>query len=241
MTAAATPQLPTSSAPARPRRKRRWLRWTIAGIAVVVVLLVGLVAVAIKLQPTPAPLALPAGATAPVGLADGTYQIASGSLAGFRIQQTVIGLTSDVVGRTDDITGAVTVADGQATTAGLRVGLLALTTGDAKPAPQFGISLGTQQYPDATIGLAQPVTLDPVFASGATVTANAAGTLTLHGVTRPVTVVLSLRRDGTSIDVAGSLPVAFTDYSIAEPKGYGPLGSLADHGVAEFVLVLHRG
>jgi polyisoprenoid-binding protein YceI len=241
MTAATTPQPAALDAPVRPPRKRRWLRWTLAGIAVVVVLIVGLVALAAKMQPTPAPLALPANATAPAGRVDGIYRAASGSVAGFRIRQTVIGLTSDVVGRTNDITGTVTIADGQATTTGLRVGLLALTTGNAKPAPQFGISLDTARYPDATIGLAQPVAVDPAFASGTTVQVNAAGTLTLHGVTRAATVALSLRRDGTGMDVAGSVPVAFADYGIARPKGYGALGSLADRGAAEFLLVLHRG
>jgi len=240
MTAAATPQLPAPSAPPRPRRKRRWLRWTIAGVAALAVLVVGLVAVAVKLQPTPAPLALPANATAPVGPVDGTYQAASGSVAGFRIQQTVIGLTSDVVGRTNDITGTVTIAGGQATTKGLRVGLLALTSGDAKPAPQFAISLDTRRYPDATITLTQPVIFDQPYTSGTTVTVNTAGTLTLHGVTRAATVALSVRRNGTNIDVAGSIPVAFTDYNIAGPEGYAGLGSLADHGVAEFLLVLNR-
>ena len=240
MTTATTPQVPAAGAPARPRRKRHWLRWTIAAVAVLIVLAVGLVAAAVKLQPTPAPLALPASATAPVGPADGTYRAAAGSVAGFRIQQTVIGLTSDVAGRTNDITGTVTIADGRATTAGLRVGLAALTTGDAQPAPQFGISLDTVRYPDATVGLTQPVALDPAFTAGTTVTVNASGTLTLHGVTRAATVTLSLRRDGTNVDVAGSVPVAFADYGIAGPEGYGALGSLADHGVAEFLLVLHR-
>jgi polyisoprenoid-binding protein YceI len=245
MTADTTPQLPATAAAARPRRKRRWLRWTIAGLAALVVLIVALVAVAIKSQPTPPPLTLPANATTPVGPLDGSYQVTPGSVAGFRIQQTVMGLHSDVVGRTRDITGTVTIAGGRATTTGLRVGLLALTSGgaegDAKAAPQFGISLDTRRYPDATIALARPVPLDPAFTSGTTVTVNAAGTLTLHGITRPVTVGLALRRDGRSVDIAGSLPVAFTDYGITRPKGYGALGSLADHGVAEFLLVLRPG
>lgn len=229
------------SAPARPRRRRHWLRWTLAGVAVLAVLLVGLVALAVKLQPSPAPLALPASAAAPAGPVDGTYRAASGSVAGFRIQQTVIGLTSDVVGRTTDITGTVTVAGGQATTAGLRVGLAALTSGGRKPAPQFAAGLEAQRYPDATVDLVRPVTLGATFTSGAAVTVDAAGTLTLHGVTHDATVALSLRRDGTTIDVAGSVPVAFADYGIARPQGYGPVGSLADHGVAEFLLVLRRG
>jgi polyisoprenoid-binding protein YceI len=238
MTPVATPPVPPPGA--RPRRKRRWLRWTLAAVVLLLLLGFGLVAAAVKLQPTPAPLALPASAAAPTGPVDGTYKAGPGSVAGFRIQQTVIGLSSDVVGRTNDITGAVTIAGGQVTGADLRIGLRALTSGDAKPAPQFGISLDTQRYPDATVVLAQPVTLDAAATSGATATVEAAGALTLHGVTRTVPVTLSIRRDGTSIDVAGSVPAAFADYGITGPEGYGLLGSLADHGVAEFLLVLHR-
>jgi polyisoprenoid-binding protein YceI len=240
MTTTTPSQPPVPNAPDRPRRKRRWLRWTIAGTATLVVLVVGLVAAAIKLQPTPEPLAVPENASAPVGPVDGTYQPTSGSVAGFRIEQTVLALTSEVVGRTDDITGTVGIVDGRAVTADLRVGLLALTSGDAKPAPQFGISLDTQRYPDASIKLTEPVTLDAAFASGTIFTVNAAAMLTLHGITRTATVPLSLRRDGTNIDVAGSIPVAFADYGIAGPEGYGALGSLADHGEAEFLLILHR-
>jgi polyisoprenoid-binding protein YceI len=240
MTAVTSPQPPVPTAPGQPRRKRHWLRWTVAVAATLVVLVVGLIAVAVKLQPVPAPPALPAHAAAAVGPVDGTYQAGSGSVAGFRIQQTVLGLTSDIVGRTKDVTGNATIAGGQVTTADLRLGLLALTSGDAKPAPQFGISLDTRRYPDATVSLTRPVTLDAAFTSGTTVTVDAAGTLALHGVTHTVTVPLSVRRDGTSIEIAGSVPVAFADYGITEPAGYGGLGSLADHGVAEFLLVLHR-
>jgi polyisoprenoid-binding protein YceI len=240
MTTTTPSQLPVPHAPERPRRKRRRLRWIIAGTAIFVVLVVGLVAAAIKLQPTPAPLALPTNASAPAGPVNGTYQPTSGSVAGFRIQQSVLGLTSDVVGRTNDVTGTVTIADSQAVTEDVRVGLLALTSGDAKTAPQFGISLETQQYPDAIIRLREPVILDAAFASGTALTVNTAATLSLHGVTRTVTVPISLRRDGTNIEVAGSIPVRFADYGIARPRGYGALGSLADHGEAEFLLVLRR-
>lgn len=228
----------TPATPAPPRRRRHWLRWTLTGLAVFLVLLVGLIAAAIKLQPVPAPLALPTTVTAPAGPSDATYRPGPGSLAGFRIPQTVIGLTTDVVGRTDDVTGTVTIAGGRATTAELRIGLVALTSGGGKPAPQFDLSLDTGRYPDATVALTEPVTLDPAFAAGTAITVNAAGTLTLHGVTRTVTVPLTLRRNGTGIDVTGSFPVSFADYGVAGPEGYGWFGSLADHGRAEFLLVL---
>jgi hypothetical protein len=35
-------------------------------------------------------------------------------------------------------------------------------------------------------------------------------------------------------------PFAFSDWAIKEPGGFGFLGSLANHGVAEFLLVLNR-
>ena len=59
-------------------------------------------------------------------------------------------------------------------------------------------------------------------------------------MTRPVTVTVSGRRDGASLEVAGSIPVAFSRWDIKGPGGLGFLGSLADHGVAEFLLTLHQ-
>jgi polyisoprenoid-binding protein YceI len=233
------PQSPAPPTPDRPRRKRRWLRWVLVSAIALIVLLVVAVAAAIKLQPTPAPLTLPASVAAPTGPLDGTWSVTSGSVAGFRIQQTVFGLTSDVVGRTTDVTGTVTIAGGQVTTAHLRINLLALTSG-GKPAPQFDTSLDTQRYPDATADLAGPVAPNAGFAPGAAVTVSAAGQLTLHGVTRTVTVQISMRRDGTDVKAAGSFPVAFADWGIARPKGYGQVGSLNDHGTAEFLLVLRQ-
>lgn len=238
MTTDKAPGSPTGVAE-RPRRKRHWLRWILAGFAVLLVLLVAVVVAAIKLQPVPAPLALPPSAAAPVGPLDGTWQVASGSAAGFRIQQTVLWTTSDVVGRTEGVTGTVVIADGKATVAKLRIDLLSLTSG-GKAAPQFGTSLETQRYPLATVDLVRPVTLDGSVASGAATTVNALGQLTLHGVTHGVTAALSVRRDGPNLDITGSFPVSFADWGIAGPKGYGALGSLADHGTAEFLLVLHH-
>jgi polyisoprenoid-binding protein YceI len=219
-------------------RRRRWLRWTLAGFAALLILLVGAVAAAIKLQPVPEPLTLPAAVAATADLVNGDYRPVDGSVAGFRVQQTVLGLTSDVVGRTTDLTGTATVAGSQITGARLRIGLLALTSGGGKPAPQFNISLDTQRYPAATVELTQPVAVDPASATGANTTAT--GTLTLHGITRTITVTMSVHPDGTGIDVAGALPVAFADYDLTKPRGYGSIGSLADHGTAEFLLLLRH-
>jgi polyisoprenoid-binding protein YceI len=223
-------------------RKRHWLRWTLIGVAALLVLLVAGAVAAIKLQPVPAPLALPPAAPAAAQPLDGTWRVAPGSVAGFRIQQTVIGLTSDVVGRTGDVTGTVTVAGGAVSSGDLRINLLTLTTGTgkAKPAPQFATSLDTQRFPVATVALTNPVPLGDGLTRGDQAKVNAAGRLTLHGVGRLVTVPLTLRRAGPNLAALGTFPVAFADYGIAQPKGYGWFGSLADHGTAEFLLILTR-
>jgi len=239
MTATNPPHQLAPNAPPPARRKRRRLRWILASLAALVLVIVAAVAVTITRQPVPAPLALPAQTAAPIGSLEGTWRMASGSIAGFRIQQTVLGLTSDVVGRTDDVTGTVTIAGSRVTTASLRVNLRSLTSA-GKPAPQFATSLDTQRYPVATLSLAGPVAFGAPFASGSTTTLTATEQLTLHGVTRTVTVPLSARRDAATIEVAGSIPVSFSDWGISRPQGYGALGSLADHGVAEFLLVLHH-
>jgi polyisoprenoid-binding protein YceI len=222
-------------------RKRHWGRWVAAGVVGLVVLLVLAVGLFIKFQPAPAPLALPGGAaSAPAGPLDGTWHIAAGSVAGFRVQETALGFSNDTVGRTSAVTGALVMSGGRLASAAIRVDLTAVKVG-GKTQPQFAKSLGTARYPEATFTLTGPVTLSPAFAAGATIRVTATGLLELNGVSRQVTFTASGRRDGTVLQVAGSIPVTFSAWDIKRPSGYGFLGSLADRGVAEFLLILHRG
>src|ERR1022692_4224099 len=158
---------------------------------------------------------------------------------GFRVHETALGISNDTVGRTHAVTGTIAVSGPNVTAAAFRIGLTAITVG-GKTQPQFATSLGTRQYPVATFTLTQPVTLGSAFASGATITATATGQLTMRGISHLVTVTISGRRNGSALQVAGSIPIAFSDWGITGPKGYGFFGSLANHGVAEFLLVLHR-
>ncbi|GAA2853137.1 hypothetical protein Acy02nite_50890 [Actinoplanes cyaneus] len=226
----------------RRTRTRRRLWWTL-GIAVVLLLgLLGTAMAVVALQPAAAPLTLPpAGSVAPAGPMPAQWRIASGSAAGFRVEQTFLGATSEVTGRTEGVTGAMTMTGNRIDSVEATIDLLGLTTDGKQPAPQFATSLETGRFPHATVRLAEPVSLDDAFASGATTEFSAIGELTLHGVTHRAPAALTARRDATGIAVTGSLPVHFADWSIAEPEGYGALGSLADHGTAEFRLILHAG
>ena len=219
---------------------RHWPRWIAVGAAAILVLIVLAAWAFIKLQPTPSPLVVPPGpVSAPVGPLDGTWAVTAGSLAGFRVRETALGLSTDAVGRTSAVTGTVVISGGRVTRATLRVDLAAITV-DGKTPPQVTTSLRTGHYPDATFTLAAPVTLSPAFASGGTVRLTAVGQLAMNGTTRQVTVSVAARRDGTTLRVAGSIPVAFSAWGIKAPASFGLLGSLAGHGTAEFLLTLYQ-
>jgi polyisoprenoid-binding protein YceI len=222
----------------KPPRRRHWWRWIVGGLVTLVVLAVAATGLVVKLTPGAAPLALPKNAAAPSGPLDGTWRVTTGSVAGFRIRETVIGFSNDVTGRTGDITGTAVVAGGRVTHATFRISLNAITVNGKARQPQLVRSLRTTAYPIATVTLTGPVTLPAAFSAGGTITRTTTATLTLNGTTRPVPVTLTARRDGPKIEAAGSLPVAFGDFGIKGPRGYGFLGSLAGDGTAEFLLVL---
>jgi len=222
-----------------PGRRRRWWRWTLAGVALLAVIVVGGTAIFVKSQPSAAPLTLPSGpARPPAGPADGTWDVSAGSVAGFRVRESALGFGNDVTGRTTALTGTAVIVGSQVTSAVFRIGLTAITVG-GKPSPQFAASLEAAAHPDATITLAGPVRLPAGFGAGRTVTAEFPGQLTLRGITRPVTITLSARRDGTTIEAAGSLPVASARWDITLPAGFGFLGGLSSEATAEFLLILH--
>ncbi len=135
------------------------------------------------------------------------------------------------------MTGTAVISGGQVAEASFRVDLTAITV-NGKPQAQFARSLSTRTYPDATITLAGPVTPGPAFASGGAVTVTVRARLTMHGVSRLVTFPVSARRDGSALQLTGTIPVAFSAWDITEPAG--SLGTLADRGEAEFLLVLRQ-
>lgn len=232
-----------------PRRTRRpggtrhahWWRWAAA------VMLAGVLALCtasvwfIVDQPSPAPLTLPrARAAAPAGPLNGTWGITAGSVAGFRVRASALGIGTDVVGRTSVVSGAISVARNWVVGAKLTIGLAGLELAGKQNAPQLALSLRTQQYPTATFSLTRVTTLGRAFTSGGVITRRAYGFLSMNGTSCGVTVTLTARRDGSALQVAGSIPVDLGYWGIKDPAGAGILGSMADSGVAEFRLVLHR-
>ncbi|MET3426662.1 polyisoprenoid-binding protein YceI [Actinoplanes tereljensis] len=211
------------------RSRRRRTLWAVA--AAVTLLVLTVILIGGTPQAAPPALGLPSATTITTGKPrDGTWAVGPGSVAGFRLSETTLGREGDVAGRTNQISGTATVTGDRITAAECILQLDAITV-NGEPSKQFADSLNTADFPTATFTLTAPVDL----AAGA---AQAPGRLTLHGVTRAVRVTFTSRGSTATVEATGSVPIVLADWGIQPPRGYGSLGSLADHGVAEFYLHL---
>jgi polyisoprenoid-binding protein YceI len=248
-------------------RPRHWLRWLIGAIVVLVVLGVGGPFVYIHFfnGSTPAALSLPTasssassspgGATAPSGTAAastaasgslaGAYRVGSGSVVGYRVNEVLLGQSTTAVGRTTSVTGHLTIAGSTATAAAFSVPMDTVHSDKSERDGQFdGRIMDVSQYPTGTFTLTSPIDLAPLPATGVIKSYTADGKLTLHGVTRTVTFTLTAERStakdgGTQLDVAGDIPVLFSDYNIQNPS-VGGFVTTQDHGLLEFLLVFSK-
>ena len=97
--------------------------------------------------------------------------------------------------------------------------------------------LETGRFPAATFTLTSPIDLG-AQPSGV-VKSSAAGTLTLHGRTRNVTVAIEASRAGGRVVVVGNAPITFADYAIDPPSIPGFV-AVANTGTMEFQLFFVR-
>jgi polyisoprenoid-binding protein YceI len=199
---------------------------------------------------TPAAVATPTTSTgAPSSLAgtwsvDTTtgafdYESATGSFAGFRIAEELAGIgATEAVGRTGDVTGTITVAGTKLTAARFTVDLTTITTNNSMRDDKVQSALETSRFPTATFVLTQAVELGTVSA-GKRIDVVAAGNLTIHGVTRRVSIPLQAQLVDDTAVVVGSLDLTFADHGVAVPASRIVV-SVEDHGTLAVQLLLVR-
>ena len=206
-------------------------------------------------DPTPSIPAAPApgaGAAAPTIASStsdlaGTWRVASGSEAGYRVREKLAALPaqSDAVGRSPAVTGSVNVdrAGGAltATEASFEVDLTKLTSDESRRDNRIRTDgLQTNQFPKATFVSTRPIALPAETASGQVVKAAAEGDLTLHGVTMRVTIPLDVRVAGGKGELAGSLRFPMSDFNITPPS-IGGFVTVDPDATLEFKLILEKG
>ncbi len=192
-------------------------------------------------RPADSPTAGDAGALNPADLA-GEWSVAAGSEAGYRVDEVLNGTDVTVTGRTQEVTGTFTIGSDGLTldAANVVVDVASIATDSGSRDAYFrDQALRTGEHPEATFTLTEPVTLAEAPQSGETVRASATGELTLAGTSQTVTIDVELRSDGTTAELAGSVPITFADYGVTAPN----LGfvSVEPDGFVEFQLVANRG
>jgi polyisoprenoid-binding protein YceI len=230
-----------------PKRLRRLLRWFVAGVTLLVVLAVGGVFVYVHfIASAAAKLSLPriqAGSGPTVAISggpsgesafDGAWNAGSGSVAGYRIQEAIIGQDATVTGRTHEVSGSITISRDSVTKGFFAVNMASLATDQSK---RNVIDPGA--YPTATFALTSPSQLGGMRAAGVVQRFPATGNLTIHGVTKAVTVIVSAERTRTGMYMPADVPVAFADWHVSIP-GMVLASGLQSRGTLEVLLHLTR-
>jgi polyisoprenoid-binding protein YceI len=246
-------------------RPRHWLRWLIGAVVVLVVLgaagpfiyihfLNGSTPTALSLTPassgssessgstseSPSPSGTALAGTATSGAVAGSWTAGAGSVVGYRVNEVLFGQNATAVGRTTSVTGHLVIAGTTATAATFSVPMDTVHSDKTQRDSQFdGRIMDVSQYPTGTFALTDPIDLAPLPAAGTVKSYTAHGKLTLHGTTRAVTFTLTAERKGTQVEVAGHIPVLFSDYDITNPS-FGGVVTTQDHGLLEFLLVFSR-
>jgi polyisoprenoid-binding protein YceI len=173
-------------------------------------------------------------------LGEFSFEDATGSFVGFRIKEQLQGIGSTTaVGRTPEVSGTITIDGTQLTAASFEADLTSITTNDSRRNGRVQDALDTGSFPTATFTLTQPVELGDAADTGAPVSVQATGNLTVHGVTKPVTVAIDAKLEGDNVVVVGSVPVVFSDFDVQVPRS-PVVVSAEDHGTVELQLLFTR-
>ncbi len=191
-----------------------------------------------------APAGTATASTAASGSLAGGWTAGSGSVVGYRVNEVLVGQNTTAVGRSTSVTGHLTISGTTATAATFSVAMDTVHSDKSQRDAQFdGRIMDVNKYPTGTFTLTTPIDLAPLPAAGVIKSYTAHGKLTLHGATRAVTFTLTAERgtkDGAAqIEVAGHIPVLFSDYDIQNPS-LGGFVTTQDNGLLEFLLVFTK-
>ncbi len=181
------------------------------------------------------------------GELDGSYTLVPGpadtpSFVGYRVTEQLVAavVESEATGRTSDVTGTFTISGNTVSEASVTANLLTLTSDrEQRDSAIRTRGLESEQFPEATFVLTEPIELPAEPELGETVDTTAVGDFTLHGVTKPVEIPVQGRWDGVNIQVVGNLHVVFADYGIEAP-GSPLLASIDDEGDMEFQVFFEK-
>lgn len=168
------------------------------------------------------------------------FDTASGSFAGFRVDEELTVGSVVAVGRSGGVSGSLTISDGVLSAAEVTVDMTVIVSNDARREFAIAGAVGASEHPEARFVLSGPVALPDGLAAGEEITARASGDLTVKGVTNPVVFAISalVRDDGLGV-VIGSAEIAWEDFGVTPPSA--PIVvSVEPEGIVEFQLIVRK-
>jgi polyisoprenoid-binding protein YceI len=183
-------------------------------------------------------------AGAPAQTPDGSWAVQQGDnvFAGYRVTELFAGETikKTAVGRSPAVTGTMTLAGTQIPAASIEVDLTQLKSDSGRRDSRLqSDGLEIKEFPTASFTLTSPIVLPSAPVLNVPMDVQAAGNLTLHGVTKPVTVALKANWTGDVIDVAGQAPIVLKDFGI-NPPSVGGFVEVDGDGAFEVQLTFGR-
>lgn len=172
-------------------------------------------------------------------IGDFDFEQATGSFAGFRVDEELTIGEVTAVGRTGEVSGFIQIGAGGLEAAEITVDMSTIESDRPLRDGRTRQALGTDQFPTATFVLTEPVALPADAADGTAFSLEAAGELTVKGVANPAVFALDAQLVDDVIVVVGSTEVTFADYGVQAPSA--PIVvSVEDHGIIEFQLLFTR-
>jgi polyisoprenoid-binding protein YceI len=194
---------------------------------------------------TPAGVATGSTNIAPGGTsANGTWTVAAGedTFVGYRVDEVFAAgaVNKTAVGRTPGVTGKVVVAGATISEASFEADMTGLKSDEARRDSQIKVKgIESTKFPKATFVLSSPIDLGGPPKIGTELPVKANGKLTLHGVTKDITLDLKARWSGDRVDVAGKTIILMADYAI-EPPTIPAIVTVENKGILELQLTLTR-
>jgi polyisoprenoid-binding protein YceI len=221
----------------------KWLIWTGVIVVGAVALVVGLPLVYAHYlaseAPEPFELSTPEPVV-PLGPIDieGTWTVQEGSEAGYRLDEVLSGQPLTTAGRTSQVTGEIVVEGGLLISGEIVVDVGSIASDEAARDTYFRRAMDASTYPQAVFVLEESADVSVLGTSGAPLTLELFGTLTMHGVSHLVIATLEAQRTADGLEVVGSIPIVLGDFDLDAPD----LGFVVvePEGLVEVLLLFNR-
>ncbi|HCV00659.1 MAG: hypothetical protein CL897_01015 [Dehalococcoidia bacterium] len=174
---------------------------------------------------------------------EGSWTLKKGleSFVGYRVEEELATIGyKEAVGRSPSIEATITISDGMLTSVLVTADVRDLKSDDPRRDRALRQqALESNTFPTAKFVLTEPIAIPGGLAHGEPVDLTAKGTLTLHGVTKSITITINAVLEDDTLVVVGFCPILFSDYNIAQPRS-PILVSIEDNGIMELQLFLKR-